>query len=69
MNQWVLVIAFFSPGGDFMGKIPQFYPDQQSCIRNKELAERRDEPFPVTVRGVCVTHSHWTGQKVAKQEK
>jgi hypothetical protein len=69
MNQWVLVLGLFSPGGDYMGKIPQFFPDQQSCIRNKELAENRTEPMPMTVKGVCVTYAHWTGQKPVKQEK
>ena len=60
--EWVLVIAFLSPGGDFMGKQGIVLPNRASCQRAVVALAQRQEPMPMQLRGVCVTRAHWEGK-------
>ena len=63
MNAWVLIIAMYSPGGDYMDKRHVVLPDQKSCQRAKVEVEEPENPMGVKVKGLCVTYAHWTGKK------
>ena len=63
MQEWVLIISLFTPGGDFMDKRHIVLPDQQACQRAKMDVETADNPMGVKVKTLCVTKAHWTGQK------
>lgn len=64
MNQWVLIIAMFSPGGDFLDKRHVVLNDKQACQRAKVAVETTESPMGIKVKGLCVTMDHWTGKKV-----
>ena len=63
MQEWVLIIAMFSPGGDFMDKRHIVLPDQRACERAKKDMDLAENPMSVKVKTLCVTKAHWTGQK------
>lgn len=63
MNDWVLIVALMSPGGDFLDKVPVIMPDKASCVKaRKELPKVPEHPLGIKVKGVCVTMAHWTGK-------
>lgn len=64
MNEWVLIVFLFSPGGDYMDKVPVYVPNQAVCKRTlSELPRCGDDPMGVQYRGICVTRDHWEGKK------
>jgi len=61
-----LIIGLLTPGGDFAGKMPVYFPDRASC---KAALKRLDKPTDVNdpmgmkYKGtVCVTADHWEGR-------
>jgi len=70
MAEWVLIVSLLTPGGDFVGKLPVYYPDLTSC----QLALKRiikptnvGNPFGLKYKGVmCVTADHWEGRRPMK---
>jgi hypothetical protein len=52
MNSWVLIIAFFSPGGDFMGKQEVQQRDRATCQQSMATV-KRDAPL-AHIRTLCV---------------
>jgi hypothetical protein len=68
MNSWVLVIAMFSPGGDYMDKIPVPVPNKVACEQARsELPIHGEDPFGIQYKAVCVTREHWEGKKPMKR--
>ena len=63
MNSWILIIAMFSPGGDFINKTPIEFHSQKDCEAVKIQLSVLDSPMGVKHKGVCVTRDHWTGKK------
>ena len=63
---WVLIIGLLTPGGDFAGKMPVYFPDRASCqAALKRLAKPTDvnDPMGMKYKGtVCVTADHWEGR-------
>lgn len=70
MNEWVLIIALLTPGGDFAGKMPVYFPNKESCqLALKRLTKSVDinDPMGLKYKGsVCVTADHWEGRKPMK---
>jgi hypothetical protein len=52
MTNWVLVVAFLSPGGDFMGKQEIVQKDRATCQRSLQNIQQ-DAPL-AKIRAVCV---------------
>lgn len=52
MTNWVLIIAFFSPGGDFMGKKEIAQADRATCEASQATIAR-DAPM-AKVKTLCV---------------
>ena len=63
MNSWILIVAMFSPGGDFINKTPVKFQSQKECEAVKVQLSVLDSPMGVKHKGVCVTQDHWTGKK------
>jgi hypothetical protein len=62
MNEWVLLIALFSPGGNYIDKIPVAMPTKTACEQAiKTLPKKGEHPMGVRYQGICVTMDHWTG--------
>lgn len=62
---WILLITLWTPGGDYIGKIPVEVPSKAACrVALKDLSKQGDEGMiPMKVKGLCVTMDHWTGKK------
>ncbi len=52
MTNWVLIIAFFSPGGDFMSKQEIVQKDQKTCQQSMETVAK-ETPL-ARVKTLCV---------------
>jgi propanediol utilization protein len=52
MTNWVLIIAFFSPGGDFMSKQEIVQKDQKTC--QQSMATVAKETPLARVKTLCV---------------
>jgi hypothetical protein len=67
---WVLIIALLTPGGNFAGKMPVYFPDRASCkAALKQLNKPTDvnDPMGMKYKGtVCVTADHWEGRAPMK---
>ena len=65
MNSWVLIIAFFSPSGEWMSKVAEGPIKTEAECRARELTINTTPQSPKVMmfRGFCVTHDHWTGKK------
>lgn len=64
---WVLIIAMYSPGGDFMSKRHEFVESRRMCeAQRQEINQREPNPLGVKERAVCVTYQHWTGARPMK---
>jgi hypothetical protein len=67
MNEWVLLIALLSPGGNFIDKVPVEMPTKAACQKAvKGLPQPGESPMGVQYKGICVTMDHWTGKKKDK---
>jgi len=60
---WVLIIAMYSPAGDFMGKDTLTFNSQKDCEAVKLQLPKLDHPLRVKHKGLCVTKEHWEGKK------
>jgi hypothetical protein len=60
---WVLIIAMYSPGGDFMSKDTVTFASQKACEAVKIQLSKLDHPMKVQHKGLCVTRDHWEGKK------
>ncbi len=52
MTNWVLIIAFFSPGGDFMGKREVAQVDRATCEESR-MTISREAPL-AKIKTLCV---------------
>ena len=60
---WILIIAMYSPAGDFMGKNTVGFNSQKECEAVKVQLVKLDHPMKVLHKGLCVTKDHWEGKK------
>lgn len=60
---WVLIIALFTPGGDFVSKDTQLFRTQAECVSAKEQVNSRVDFMGLRYKGLCVTKDHWEGKK------
>ncbi len=60
---WILIIAMYSPGGDFIGKNTVGFSSQKDCEAVKVQLVKLDHPMKVSHKGLCVTRDHWEGKK------
>ena len=60
---WVLIIAMYSPAGDFMDKHTVTFASQKACEAVKIQLSKLDHPMKVQHKGLCVTRDHWEGKK------
>ena len=60
---WILIVAMYSPAGDFMGKDIIKFESKQACESVKIQLPNLDHPMRVRHKGLCVTRDHWEGKK------
>jgi hypothetical protein len=60
---WVLIIAMFSPGGDFISKQTINFVSKKDCEAVRIQLSNLDQPMHVKHKGLCVTRDHWEGKK------
>jgi hypothetical protein len=63
MNSWILIIAMFSPSGDFMDKRTVAFNSRKDCEAVRVQLAYLDSPMSVKHKGLCVTRDHWEGKK------
>ena len=63
MNTWVLIIAMYSPAGDFISKSTIDFASRSTCEAVSSQLYKLNDIMGVSRKGVCVTHDHWTGKK------
>jgi hypothetical protein len=63
MNSWILIIAMYSPGGDFINKSTLSFTNKSECEAVRKQLPTLDHPFHVQHKGLCVTRAHWEGKK------
>lgn len=62
-GSWILIIALYSPGGDFMDKNILKFETKRDCEAVRVQLPKLDTPMKVKHKGVCVTKEHWEGTK------
>ena len=60
---WILIVAMYSPGGDFMNKDTLQFNSQKECEAVRVQLPKLDQPLRVQHKGLCVTRDHWEGKK------
>jgi hypothetical protein len=60
---WILIVAMYSPAGDFMSKDIIKFESQKACEAVKVQLSNLDQPMRVRHKGLCVTRDHWEGKK------
>jgi len=60
---WILIVAMYSPAGDFMSKDIIKFETQKSCEAVRVQLPNLDHPMRVRHKGLCVTKDHWEGKK------
>jgi hypothetical protein len=60
---WILIIAMYSPGGDFMNKDTLQFNSRKDCEAVRVQLKNLDHPLGVRHKGLCVTRDHWEGKK------
>jgi len=60
---WILIVAMYSPAGDFIGKDTMKFESQKACESAKMQLPNLDYPLRVKHKGLCVTRDHWEGKK------
>jgi hypothetical protein len=60
---WILIIAMYSPGGDFIGKNTVEFYSRKDCEAVRVQLTNLDHPMKVVHKGLCVTRDHWEGKK------
>lgn len=61
IEQWMLIVALFSPGGDFIGKFVDGPFTKAECVEKKN--KLKPTALNVQLKGLCVTKDHWDGKK------
>jgi hypothetical protein len=62
MTEYILILAFLSPGGDFMGKHGIVQKDRATCHQSLVVVQNQVTPMGGKVRALCVTRAHWEGK-------
>jgi hypothetical protein len=60
---WILIVAMYSPAGDFIGKDTIRFESKRACEAVKVQLPNLDHPMKVRHKGLCVTRDHWEGKK------
>jgi hypothetical protein len=60
---WILIVAMYSPAGDFMGKNTVEFESKKTCESVRVQLSKLDNPMHVHHKGLCVTRDHWEGKK------
>ena len=60
---WILIVAMFSPGGDFLSKSTIEFQSRKDCEAVKVQLVQLDSPMGIKHKGLCVTRNHWEGKK------
>lgn len=62
---WILIIALYSPGNDFIGKRIIEFETKKQCetVRGQLYLLDQTDPLAVKHKGVCVTKDHYTGKQ------
>jgi hypothetical protein len=63
MQQWILIIAMYTPGGDYIDKTVVNFTSQRECESVKAQLPNLDHPLRVRHKGLCITRDHWTGKR------
>jgi hypothetical protein len=63
MIEWVLIIAMFSPQGEFMSKHAQGPLTKAECERQVQELKNIRGTVGQRFKGLCVTRDHWEGKK------
>ena len=66
MIEYVLIMAFFSPGGDFMSKQAISQKDRATCEQSLSVVQNQVTPLGGRIRALCVTKTHWEGKALDK---
>lgn len=54
MKTWLLLIAFYTPGGDYIYTSSNEFKSQQECELIRKFALEQSWPMQQRVRAVCV---------------
>lgn len=65
MNDWILIIFIFSPGGDYMDKYTREFVTKPQCEAVRASLSVLDNAL-ARHKGLCVTQDHWLGKKLMK---
>jgi hypothetical protein len=60
---WILIVAMYSPAGDFIGKNTVGFETKKACESVRVQLANLDNPMRVKHKGLCVTSDHWEGKK------
>jgi hypothetical protein len=60
---WILIIAMYSPAGDFISKDTVGFESKTACELVRVQLPNLDHPMRVKHKGLCVTRDHWEGKK------
>lgn len=63
MNSWVLIIAIFNPAGEWQHQYTESHATKKACAARSLVVSKTGSDNKYLVRGICVTHDHWTGKK------
>ena len=62
MTEYVLILAFLSPAGDFMSKQGIVQKDRATCQQSLNVIQNQVTPLGGRIRALCVTKAHWEGK-------
>ena len=62
MIEYVLIMAFFSPGGDFMSKQAISQKDRATGEQSLSVVQNQVTPLGGRIRALWVTRAHWEGK-------
>ena len=62
MTEYVLILAFLSPAGDFMSKQGIVQKDRATCQQSLNVIQNQVTPLGARIMALCVTKAHWEGK-------
>jgi hypothetical protein len=62
MTEYILILAFMSPGGDFMGKHDIVQKNQVTCQQSLKTVQNTPIATGGKIRALCVSRAHWEGK-------
>ena len=62
MTDYILILAFMSPGGDFMGKHDIVQKDRVTCQQSMKTVQNTPIATGGKIRALCVSRAHWEGK-------